>query len=456
MRAMQPSERPSSPSSANPSARVNVLLIGGGGREHALAWKLRQSARLGELYVTDDQNPGLAGIAKSAGVAADPKNFFPLRSFCVKAGIGLVVVGPEDPLAAGIADALTEPIMPGSPIPLVFGPSKAAARLEADKSFAKEIMHGASIPTAEARTFTDAEGAKAYIESRAEPHVVKAAGLARGKGVVVPATKAEALEAVERIMVRKEFGEAGRTVVIEEKLKGREVSVLALVDGRTIFVMEPCQDHKRLSDGATGPNTGGMGAICPSPSLDEAMVARVQREVLVPTVDALRREGIDFRGVLYAGLMLTHAGPKVLEFNCRFGDPECQTLMRRLRGDLLEILLATATRKLHEVEIGWEPGSAVCVVLAAPGYPDKPRRDVPITGVEAAGRRDGVVVFHAGTRQETIAKGGRLVTAGGRVLNVTALGDTPEQAREKAYRAVADVRFEGMQHRTDIGTSVIG
>ncbi|MGD9688301.1 MAG: phosphoribosylamine--glycine ligase [Phycisphaerales bacterium] len=444
------------PSPAHRTGPVNVLLIGGGGREASIAWKLRQSTRLGTLFTTDAGNPGIAAIAKAAGVAVDPRDYFPIRSFCLKNQIGLVVVGPEDPLATGITDALQEPLYPDAATPLVFGPTRAAARLEADKAFAKDVMRGASIPTAEARVFTDPEAARAFIESRSEPHVIKAAGLAKGKGVIVPTGKAEALAAIERMMVQREFGDAGRTVVIEERLKGREVSVLALVDGRNIFVLEACQDHKRLGDGATGPNTGGMGAICPpavSPALDDRLLASVERDILVPTVDALRREGIEFRGVLYAGLMLTPAGPKVLEFNCRFGDPECQALMRRLRADLLEVLLATAARRLHEVEISWTPGSSVCVVLASPGYPDKPRSGLPIDGIEAAEAEDDVVVFHAGTRRD---ERGRIVTGGGRVLNVTATGATPAEARARAYRGVERIRFEGMTYRTDIGTDVVG
>jgi len=447
--------QPPAPAAAGAPRTINVLLIGGGGREAALAWRISQSPRLGTLWATDTGNPGIASLARTADVPVDPRDWFRVRRFCQTESIDLVVVGPEEPLAQGIADALAEPVFPGGPVPLVFGPVRAGARLEADKAFAKELMRSASIPTAEARVFSDPEAAKAFLESRSEPYVVKAAGLAKGKGVVVPSTKPEAVAAVDRMMRAKEFGEAGATVVIEERLKGREVSVLALVDGRTIYVLEACQDHKRLGDGASGPNTGGMGAVCPPPTplVDDRLLARVEREILVPAVDALRREGIDFRGVLYAGLMLTHAGPRVLEFNCRFGDPECQALLRRLKGDVLSILHATASRRLHEADISWEPGASVCVVLAAPGYPDKPKPGLPISGLDEAAAVEGVQVFHAGTRRD---EQGRIVTAGGRVLNVTAIGRDATEARARAYAAVDRIRFEGMQVRRDIGTDVIG
>ncbi|MCW5765638.1 MAG: phosphoribosylamine--glycine ligase [Phycisphaeraceae bacterium] len=438
------------------ASKVNVLLIGSGGREHALAHGLRRSPRLGNLF-TDGQNPGILSLAQRADVPINPKDPHQLRKFCLTQRIGLVVIGPEEPLAAGLADVLSEGSKAGgglqAPVPAVFGPVKAGAMLEADKAFAKELMRGAAIPTAESRTFSDAEAARTFLASRSEPWVIKAAGLAKGKGVFVPETQAEAMAAIDRIMVKREFGDAGRTVVIEERLKGREVSVFALCDGRTIYVLDACQDHKRLGNGATGPNTGGMGAICPARSVDAKLMARVEREVLVPTVDALKREGIDYRGVLYAGLMLTPAGPKVLEYNCRFGDPECQVLVRRFDGDLLDTMLATAERRLEKADFGWKPGAAVCVVLAAAGYPDKPRSGDVIEGLEEAAAVEGVEVFHAGTARDAQ---GRVVTAGGRVLNVTAVGATAEEARARAYRAAELIRFEGKQYRTDIGTDVVG
>ncbi len=437
---------------------LNILLIGGGGREHSLAWKLRQSPRLGDLYATDTDNPGIGALAKRAPVPIDLKTreFFPIRRWCQQTGIDLVIIGPEEPLAAGLADALAEPIMPGYPVPMVFGPTKAAAQLEGDKAWAKEIMRSALIPTASGRSFADYEAAKAYVESRQEPPVIKASGLAKGKGVFVPATREEGLAALERIMVKREFGDAGKTVVVEERLKGREVSVFALVDGRSIYVLEACQDHKRLGDGATGPNTGGMGSVCPTPAIDDATMARIEREVLVPTVDALRREGgggIEFTGVLYAGLMLTPGGPKVLEYNVRFGDPECQTLMRRLKTDLIDVIEAVCTRGLDQIDIAWEPGPSVCVVLAAKGYPDSPRKGDVIEGLDEAEKVDGVVVFHAGTARN---QRGQIVASGGRVLSVTAVGSSLEEARQRAYATAERIRFDGKTYRTDIGTNVVG
>lgn len=469
------------------SSKVNVLLMGGGGREHALAVKLRESPRLGELYITHPQNPGLAAIATPVDVPVGIREAYRLEQFCGHHGVGLVVIGPEDPLAEGWADKLRAPGR------RIFGPGADGARLEADKAWAKQLMRGASIPTAESRSFTDAEQARAYIETRvaddpdlartfegaarfrdpedrrrfldnvrlgdravaaayarprADLPVIKASGLAKGKGVVVPTSLAEALGALEQIMVRRIFGDAGREVLIEERLSGTEVSVLALVDGRSIYILETCQDHKRLRDGDEGPNTGGMGAFSPSPHIDDALMARVQRDVLVPTVDALRRDGIDFRGVLFAGLMLTHAGPKVLEFNVRFGDPECEALMVRLESDLLELMLATCDGRLSEADIRWKPGVSCSVVLAAPGYPDDPRQGLPIVGIERAEAVEGVKVFHAGTKRDAE---GRVVTAGGRVLNIAATGATLEQARERAYRACDLIHFDGKTFRRDIG-----
>ncbi len=424
------------------SDRVNVLLVGGGGREHSLAWKLRQSARLGDLWVSNPENPGLVALGKPLpDVPVDSSKPFQLQRFCDRERIGLVVIGPEEPLAAGLADVLQAEGR------VVFGASKDAARLEADKSWCRQVMHAASVPMAEGRSFTDPDAAKRFLESREIPYVVKAAGLCKGKGVVVPATMAEAIEAVDQIMVKRVFGDAGKTVVIEERIKGQEVSVLSLVDGRNIFVLEPCQDHKRLGDGDTGPNTGGMGVFSPGGGLDEEMLGRIEREVLVPTVDTLRRDGVEYQGVLYAGLMITPGGPKVLEFNCRFGDPECQALMVRLEADLVEVMLATGRKRLHEVEIGWKAGSSCCVVLASRGYPEKPETGKVIEGLEEAAAVEGVQVFHAGTR----AEGGRIVTKGGRVLNVVGTGADLMEARGRAYRACEMIRFEGKTCRTDIG-----
>ncbi len=421
--------------------KVNVLLMGGGGREHALAWRLSRSSRLGQLHTTSPENPGLASLARAVDVPVSIREAYRLVQYCEKQSIGLVVIGPEEPLAEGFADALRAPGR------LVFGPGKDGAQLEADKAWAKQLMRGVAIPTAEARVFREAEAAMDYVRSREGAVVVKASGLAKGKGVFVPETKDQALEAVRRIMVAREFGEAGAQVLVEERLTGPEVSVLALVDGRSIYVLETCQDHKRLKDGDVGPNTGGMGAFSPSSQVDEALMAKIERLVLVPTLDALRREGIEYRGVLYAGLMLTPAGPKVLEFNCRFGDPECQALMVRLESDLLEVMLATCEQRLHEVDLRWKAGASCCVVLASQGYPESPRAGQVIEGIDEAGKIEGARVFHSGTRRE----GGRIVTAGGRVLSVAASGATLEEARRVAYAAADLIRFEGRQMRRDIG-----
>jgi phosphoribosylamine--glycine ligase len=421
---------------------MNVLLIGGGGREHALAWRIAQSPRLGRLWITHPQNPGLAALGTPCDAPLDLANPFRLERFCVHQKIDLVIIGPEDPLAAGLADALR------GDRTAVFGPGAAGARLEADKAWAKQVMRAASIPTAESRTFTDPAAAVAYLESRETPQVVKAAGLAKGKGVIVPDSLGEAIAAVDRIMVRRDFGDAGATVVVEERLDGPEASVLALVDGRTIYMLDACQDHKRLLEGDEGPNTGGMGAFCPATVLDDRAADAVQRDVLVPAVDALRREGVEYRGVLYAGLMLTHAGPKVLEFNVRFGDPECQPLMMRWKGDALDALHRTATGRLDGASIDSDPRVACCVVLAGEGYPDSPRIGDPIEGLDEAEAMEDVQVFHAGTKRDDE---GRIVTAGGRVLSVTALGETLEDARARALAACDVIRFEGKQLRRDIG-----
>lgn len=441
--------------------KINVLLVGGGGREHALAWRLSESARLGELWVTNPENPGLAALGRAVDVPVEYERPFRLQLFCEKNNIGLVVIGPEAPLAVGLADALAA--APGEAAPkggerarVVFGPGREAARLEADKAWAKSLMRAAAVPMAEGRAFTEAEAAKEYLRSRESAQVVKASGLAAGKGVFVPDSVDEACDAVDRIMVKREFGDAGATVVIEERLRGREASVLALVDGRTIYTLEPCQDHKRLGDNDTGPNTGGMGVYCPGGITDERMLDRVEREIIVPVVDVLRREGMDFRGVLFAGLMLTHAGPKALEFNVRFGDPECQALMARWGGaaaggaDLLDVLYATGSRRLDEVDLRWAPAASCVVVLASRGYPEKPEKGKIIEGIEEAEAMEGVKVLHAGTRRD---EEGRIVTAGGRVLNVVGTGDSVEEARARAYRACEVIRFAGKTMRTDIAAS---
>ncbi len=424
--------------------KVNILLVGGGGREHAIATAIARSPRVGDLWTTHPENPGLAKLARAVDVPVSAREIYRLQQFCDHKKIGLVVVGPEEPLAEGFADKLA------SPTRVVFGPIAEAARLEADKAWAKQVMRSASIPTADSRTFNDFTTAKSYVETREEAPVIKAAGLAKGKGVIVAATKEEAIAALERIMVQKVFGDAGRTVVVEERLEGPEVSVLAIVDGRNILVLPPCQDHKRLGDNDTGPNTGGMGAFCPSNTLTPDVMETVEREILVPTIDAMRRDGIDYRGVLYAGLMLTPAGPKVLEFNVRFGDPECQPLMTRLKSDVVELMLATCAGKLDRIDVEWSDQPACCVVLAAKGYPDKPRAGDVISGLDQAEKLPGVSVFHAGTKRNDK---GQIVTSGGRVLGVTALGVDLPDARRRAYEAADLINFDDKVMRRDIGAS---
>lgn len=507
---------------------VNVLLIGGGGREHALGEAVSRSARLGTLYITHPENPGLARLGTAVDVPVSGKELYRLEQFCERTDIGLVVIGPEGPLAEGYADALGKRA-DGSRRP-VFGPGRRGAMLESDKAFAKQVMRAASVPTGEGRVFTDPAAAKHYLLAMAQDDediaravggldsvgdagrrfavlgalvrvgmasgtpggmvgapdlsllkdsgvaanraemlalaqrvsaawnaprpglpVVKACGLAAGKGVVLPGTMREAFDAVDSMMVGLKFGDAGKKIIIEERLRGVEVSVLALLDGRNILVLPPCQDHKRLRDGDLGPNTGGMGAFCPAETVDDATMRTIETDVFVPVADALRREEIDFRGVLYAGIMLTPGGPKVLEFNTRFGDPECQTLMARLGSDALELLLATAEGRLDEVDVRFSEQHAVCVVMASEGYPGSPRSGDVVTGIERAGEVEGVTVHHAGTR----VVNGDVVTAGGRVLGVTALGADFAGARGAAYRACDRIRFRGMQFRRDIGAVAV-
>jgi phosphoribosylamine--glycine ligase len=364
----------------------------------------------------------------------------------------LVVVGPEDPLALGLVDALKEKGIKA------FGPSKAGAALEADKAFSKKMMRDASIPTAEGRAFTSLKAAIAFIETRNEPLVVKAAGLARGKGVIICSDPVEALDAVRDIMEKKIFGDAGNTVVIEERLEGPEISLLAFVDGYNAYLLEGAQDHKRIGDNDTGPNTGGMGAYSPAPLLTDSIIEKTERETIVPLLDSLKRSEIDYRGILYTGLMLTAGGPKVLEFNARFGDPECQPLMMRLKSDLLEVILATVEGRLDQVTLEWDQRTAVCVVLASEGYGWKPddqvKKGVEITGLDQALKTapaGDLQIFHGGTALQN----GKLLTAGGRVLGVTALGETLELARAKAYEAISKIHFDGMQYRKDIGIKSI-
>jgi phosphoribosylamine--glycine ligase len=421
---------------------MKVLLIGSGGREHALAWKLADSPQVSALFALPG-NPGIAQLADIVPISIN--DFKSIEAFIKKAEIEFVVIGPEDPLAAGLADRVSALGVK------VFGPSAAAAQIESDKWFAKEVMRHQAIPTAEARSFTDADAAEEYVRARNGPCVVKAAGLAKGKGVSVCRNVDEALAAIESISRKKAFGSAGERLVIEELLRGPEVSVHALVDGRNIYVMEPAQDHKPVNDGDSGPMTGGMGAYSPTPVVTDTMISQIERDILVPIVDGMVREGIEYKGVLYAGLMLTAAGPKVLEFNCRFGDPETQPLMCRLKSDLVEALLATAEGRLNEIELKWDQRPAVCVVATSGGYPGEYATGLPIIGIDKADALPDVKVFHSGTRSDRSA----ILTDGGRVLGVTALGDTVRDAQKRAYQAIEMIQFDGMHYRRDIAHQAI-
>ncbi len=416
---------------------MNVLLIGSGGREHALAWKLAQSKSLDKLYIAPG-NPGTAECGENIQIDAGETE--KLVEFAKQNKVGLVVVGPEDPLAAGVVDALEAAGVKA------FGPSAEAAKLEADKAFAKQLMRACSISTAEARIFDRFADAKAYIASRDEAVVVKAAGLAKGKGVYVCEEPSDAILAAEKIMCDKIFGDAGSKIVVEDKLLGEEASILAFVDGRNIYLMESSQDHKRVGDGDTGPNTGGMGAYSPAPVVTEQIISQITQEVLVPIVDGMNRNDSPYKGVLYAGIMITAGGPRVLEFNVRFGDPETQPILMRLKSDLIEVCLAVCEGTLENVTLKWDPRPAVCVVMAAGGYPGDYEKGKVITGIKDAEQIEDVKVFHAGTKRS----GGNTVTNGGRVLGVTAMGRTIAEAKKAAYKAVEKIKFDGAYYRRDI------
>jgi len=421
---------------------MRVALIGNGGREHALAWKLAASSHVSALFALPG-NPGTAQLAENVPIG--PMEFEKIEKFIRQNRIDFVVIGPEDPLAAGLADRLQAAGVK------VFGCNKASAQLEADKWFAKEMMRQQAIPTAEARVFIDATSAENFVKTRDEPCVIKATGLAKGKGVTVCHRTEDALEAIDRILRKKAFGEAGTRIVIEEMLHGPECSILAFVDRRTIYVMEPAQDHKPIDDGDTGPMTGGMGAYSPTPVVTDTLLGQIEKDILVPIADALLREGIDYKGVLYAGLMMTSHGAKVLEFNCRFGDPETQPLMMRLQSDLAEIMLAVVDGRLEEVKLKWDPRPSVCVVATSQGYPGKYPSGLPITGIDNADALPDVKVFHAGTR----AEGKTILTDGGRVLGVTAIGNTFLEAQKRAYRAMELIHFDGMHYRRDIAHQAV-
>jgi phosphoribosylamine--glycine ligase len=414
-----------------------ILIVGGGGREHALAWKLAQSPKQPQLWCAPG-NAGIASLAHTADIAAD--NVPALLELVRKQNIDLVVVGPEAALAAGIVDEFQDRGI------RIFGPTREAAQIETSKSFCKNLLRKHNIPTANYRVFDRLEDAARYVEKTPHPVVVKADGLAAGKGVVVCRTPEESAAALAQMMRDRVFGKAGERVVVEEFLSGEEVSVIAVTDGQAIAILESSQDHKRVGDGDEGPNTGGMGAYSPAPCFTEDLASRTAREIFVPLVHALRSERKPYRGVLYAGLMLTRTGPKVLEINARFGDPETQPLMMRLKTDLLSLVEATIDGKLSRVDLEWDPGPAVCVVAASGGYPGEFKKGLEVSGLDKADAMPGVKVFHAGTA----SKGGKVVTSGGRVLGVTARGETVAAARDTAYRAMAAIRFEGMHYRRDI------
>jgi phosphoribosylamine--glycine ligase len=425
---------------------VKVLVIGNGGREHALAWKLLQSEKINKLVCV----PGNGGTATLPGCENLPlavDDFAGISEYAINHGISLVVVGPEVPLAQGITDYLQNQGL------MVFGPNKAGAQIEASKAWAKALMEEAGVPTAKAAVFTEAAPAKAYIQSEGAPIVIKADGLAAGKGVTVAETIAQAEEAIEAIF-QGQFGSAGSSVVIEECLVGQEVSVLALTDGLTIRPLLPAQDHKRVGEGDTGENTGGMGAYAPAPIATPQLMARVQTEVLERTITALQARGIDYRGILYAGLMISPDGDfRVLEFNCRFGDPETQVILPMLETPLEDLILACIKQRLGDMPpIAWKQGAAATVVAAAGGYPGEYAKGQVITGFEAA-QTAGATVFHAGTRLNAAQE---VVTDGGRVLNVTGLGEDFQEALAQAYAGIEHIQFDQMYYRRDIGYRVLG
>ena len=416
---------------------MNILLLGSGGREHALAWKLAASPLVGKLYCA----PGSAGIARECEVVAlDIADHAAVSAFCRAQKIDLVVVGPEAPLCAGIVDDLTAAGIKA------FGPSREAARLEGSKAFAKDLCRDNDIPTAAYARFSAAAPAKAYLRAQGTPIVVKADGLAAGKGVVIAGSLAEADAAID-MMFGGGLGAAGAEVVIEEFLQGEEASFFALCDGETAIALASAQDHKRAFDGDEGPNTGGMGAYSPAPVMTPEMSRRAMDEIVLPTVRAMQARGALYKGVLYAGLMITAEGPKLIEYNVRFGDPECQVLMLRLMSDLLPALLASCDGMLKNFDLRWYPDAALTVVMAAKGYPGATAKGSPIEGLEAAAKVEGVQIFHAGTKSE----GGKILANGGRVLDVCALGKTVGEAQTRAYRAVDRIRWPDGFCRRDIG-----
>ncbi len=421
---------------------MKVLVVGGGGREHALVWKIAQSPEVTQIFCA----PGNAGIAESATcVPIKAEDVDALVGFAVREGIDLAVIGPEAPLSMGITDLLEEKGI------RVFGACRKAARIEASKSFAKALMEKYDIPTAEGKSFTRFKPAEEYIRKMGAPIVVKADGLAAGKGVIVCDTEKQAMDALREIMMNKAFGDAGKKVVIEECLKGEEASFLAFTDGQTVLPLPSSQDHKAVFDNDQGPNTGGMGAYSPAPVVDRLVHRKIMNEIMIPTVRAMAAEGCPYKGVLYAGLMIEDGKARVLEFNGRFGDPEAQPLLIRLKNDIVPIMNAVIDGTLNQIKLDIDPRSSVCVVMASGGYPGSYHKGSPISGLDQAKRMKDVAVFHAGTDK----KDGKIVTAGGRVLGVTALGDTVEKAIERAYQAVSRISWDRVFYRKDIGQKAV-
>jgi phosphoribosylamine---glycine ligase len=421
---------------------MKILVIGGGGREHALVWKLKQSPGIDRIFCA----PGNAGTATIAENVTIPATDLPqLRAFAKRNNVDLTMVGPDDPLAMGIVDLFATDKL------RIFGPTKSAARLESSKIFAKELMRAQKVPTAQASTFSDSKEALRYCEQLKFPVVIKADGLALGKGVIIASDSATARSSIEAMMNEARFGDAGRRIVIEEFLHGTECSIHALFDGQNYRLLESARDHKRVFDGDQGPNTGGMGAFSPANNWDGRLQSQFEKEIMRPLLRGLAKERIAYRGLLYPGLMITSQGARVLEFNCRFGDPETQALLPRMKSDLLPLLEATIDGKIDDYTIDWDKRASVAVVLASPGYPGKYETGKAISGLNQAAKLEGVQVFHAGTK---IANND-VVTAGGRVLAVTALGSDLTAARSRAYEAVSLIQFEGCHYRRDIALSAV-
>ena len=421
---------------------MKVLVIGGGGREHSLVWKIRQSSKVSGVLCAPG-NAGIEEIATCVDVAAN--DLEGLVRLAEREGVGLTVVGPEIPLALGIVDAFEEEGM------RVFGPSRDAVQLEASKSFAKDLMKQKGIPTAFFSTFTDPEEACRYIKEVGAPIVVKADGLCAGKGVIVCRTTEEALDAVNLIMINESFGDAGKKIVVEECLQGEEASFMVFTDGKDVLPMPSSQDHKPVFDGDKGPNTGGMGAYSPAPVVTEALEKQILGEIIRPTIEAMAGMGRPYRGVLYAGVMIDEGRAKVLEFNCRFGDPEAQPVVMRLKSDIVTVMEAVIDGDLSRLRLDWDPRAAVCVVMASKGYPRSYKNGIPISGLDQVKTLSDTVVFHAGTRKNAE----KIVTHGGRVLGVTALGETIAEAIDRTYNAVQRIQWQGVHFRKDIGRKAL-